>query len=137
MRVRPSRRCQVSCSACDKQRQGAGLALDLAYQQVDQTGLQQQADLAGRSLDRRPQVGFAHRAQQVQAGLDEAGEVRVGGQLAETVGAQGDDQRATLGMGGEGGEERGLFGRILAEGDGFLALVDHEHRHRTRRRKQR
>ena len=35
-------------------------------------------------------------------------------------------------MGGEGGEESRLFGRVLAQDDGFLALVDHEHRHRTR-----
>ena len=87
MRVRPSRRCQVSCKRVRQQRQGTWLTLDLAHQQIDETGLQQQADLASGSLDRRPQVGFAHRAQEVQARLDEAGEARVGGELAEPVGA--------------------------------------------------
>ncbi len=72
-----------------QQRQRSGLALDLAHQQIDQARLQQQTDLAGRTLDRRPQVGFAHRAQQMQSRLDETGEVRVGGQFAEAVGAQG------------------------------------------------
>ena len=91
-----------------QQRQGAGLALDLPNQQVDQARLQQQADLAGRTLDGGSQVGVAHGAQQVQAALDEAGEAGVGRELTEAVGAQRDDQRAALGVGGQGREERWL-----------------------------
>ena len=91
-----------------QQRERAGFALDLAYQQVDQAGFEQQAGLAGRPLDRGSQVGVAHGAQQVQPALDEPGEVRVRRQLAEAVGPQRDDQRAALGVRGEGGEERWL-----------------------------
>ena len=115
-----------------QQRQGAGLALDLPHQQIDQAGLQQQTGLAGGTLDRGTQVGFAHRAQQVQPGLDEPGEVRVGRQLAEPVGAQRDDQRAAFGVGGEGGEERRSRRRVVAQRDRLLALVDDEDRRRIR-----
>ena len=41
-----------------EQRQGAGVVLDLAHQQVDQAGLDQQARLPGRALDRLAQIAL-------------------------------------------------------------------------------
>ncbi len=117
-----------------QQRQRPGLALDLPYQQIDQAGLQQQPDLAGRTLDCGAEVAFAHRAQQVQAGLDETGEVGVGRQLAEPVGAQGDDQRARSAWAARAAKNDRLHGRVVAQGDRLLALVDHQDRRRTARR---
>ena len=119
-----------------QQGQGTGLALDLPHQQIDQPRLQQQADLAGGALDRRPQVAFAHGAQQMKPGFDDLYEVRMDRQLAQTVGAQGDDQRTPLCVCGEGGEEHGLGVRVVAERDRLLALVDHQHRRRTRMRER-
>ena len=117
-----------------QQGEGAGLACDLPYQQIDQARLQQQADLAGGTLDRGSQFAFAHGAQQMQPGLDESGEVGVGRQLAEAVGAQGDDHRTAFGVCGEVGEEHRSFSRIVAKGEHLLALVDHQDRPRPRRR---
>ena len=54
-----------------QQGQRAGVVLDLAYQQVDQTGLDQQSRLAGRSFDRGAQVFWC--SDQVQAAFDEPG----------------------------------------------------------------
>ena len=120
-----------------QQRQRPGLALDLAHQQVDQARLQQQPGLAGRTLDRGPQVGVAHRAQQVQSGLDETGEVRVADSSPSRSARSATTSGRVLGVGGEGGEERGLHRRVVAEGDRLLALVDHQDRRRTRRRQRR
>ena len=64
------------------------LALDLAGEEVDETGLEPQPRLGRGALDRQPQVGLGHRSQQVEAALDEPGELRVGGQLTEPVGPQ-------------------------------------------------
>ena len=52
--------------------------LDVLHQQLDQARLEQQAGLVGRSLDRGAQVGFVHRSQQVQPGLEKAGERTMG-----------------------------------------------------------
>ena len=117
-----------------QQRQRPGLALDLPHQQIDQTRLQQQADLAGGTLDRGPQVALAHRAQQMQPRLDEPGEPGWRGQLAKAIGAQRDDQRATFGVDGEARRRTPACGRVVAQGDRLLALVDDQDRHRTRRR---
>ena len=85
----------------------------------------------GRSLDGSPHVGLAHGAEQVHAGLDQAGEHGVGRQLTQAVGPQRHDQRAALGVRGQGGEESGLVAGVVAEGHGLLALVHHQHRRRS------
>ena len=62
-----------------QQRQCARLALDLPYQQIDETRFQQETGLTGRTLDRGAKVAFEHGAQQVQSGLDEPDEVGMAG----------------------------------------------------------
>jgi hypothetical protein len=119
-----------------QQGQGTRFAVHVLHQQLDQARLQQQPGLVGRSLDDRPQVGVAQGAEQVQAGLDQVSEAAVGGQLPQPVGPQGDDQWSPLGVGGERGEESGLFAGVIAEGQGLFTLVDHQHRCRPRHRKR-
>ena len=65
--------------------------------------------------------------------VDQTGELRVGRELSEPVGPKGNDEGSTLRVPGQRGEERGLLDWVITEGDGLLALVDHEHRRRTRR----
>ena len=73
-------------------------------------------------------------AEQVEALLHEAGELGVGGQLAEAVGAQRDDEPPAGGEVDQSGEERLPLGGRLGQGEGLLALVDDEHRPVPRRR---
>ena len=101
-----------------------GGALDLVVQQIDQTRLEAQPDLAGRSLDGGGEVLAAHRTEQVQAPLGDAGEATVGRQLAEVIGPDGQHQRPVGGPLGERGEERGPLVHVAAAGDRLLALVD-------------
>ena len=70
----------------------ARLALDVLHQQLDQPRFEQQPGLVGRPLDSRQQVGLAHGAQQVHAGLDQAGENLVRRQLTQAVGPQRDHE---------------------------------------------
>ena len=72
-----------------QQGQRPGRALDLAHEQVDQSRLEPQPGLGRRSLDGRCAARAGPMApEQVEAVLDEARELGVGGQLAEAVGAQ-------------------------------------------------
>jgi hypothetical protein len=116
-----------------QQGQGPRLALNLADQQLDQTGFEQQAGLVSRPLDGRPQVGLTHGTQQVETRLDEADKGGVGGQLPQPVGPQRHHQRGALGMRHQGGDEAGPLVRVAAQGERLLALIDHQHRGRTRR----
>ena len=77
-----------------EQRQRGRLALDLADQQVDQPRLEPQPGATGGALDGAAQVRLAHRAEQVQAVLEEPRDVRVRRQVAEVVGPQREHQRA-------------------------------------------
>ena len=88
-----------------EQRQRGRLTLDLADQQVDQARLEPQPGATGGALDRAAQVRLAHRAEQVEAVLEDARDVRVRRQVAEVVGAQREDQRAAgAHVGGQRGE---------------------------------
>ena len=117
-----------------QERERPWLGLDLPHQQLDEARFQQQPNLTSRALDGGPQVAGAHGVQQVQPGLEEAGEGRVSGHIAETVAAQSDDQRGALGMRGQRVEEPRLCRPVVAQGDRLLTLVDDEHRWRARRR---
>ena len=95
-----------------EQRQRGRLALDLADQQVDQTGLEPETGASGRPLDRAAELRLAHRPQQVHALLEHAREARVRRQVTEVVGAQRDDQRTTgTDMLDQSGEEPLPLGR--------------------------
>ena len=109
-----------------QQRQGAGLTLHLTHQHVDQTRLEQQPVLPGGCFDRRAQGGVVHRAEQVQASLDEPGKRGMGGEIAEPVGAQGHHQRPACRVLDERVEEARPLGGIVTERERLLALVDHE-----------
>lgn len=62
-----------------QQRQRGGLALDLADQQVDQPRFELEAGPARGPLNGAAQVGLAQRAEQVEAVLQDPGDVGVGG----------------------------------------------------------
>ena len=86
-------------------RQRGRLALDLADQQVDQARLEPQPGATGRTLDRAAQVRLAHRTEQVEAVLEDPGDVRVRRQVAEVVRPQREHQRAAgAHVGGQRGE---------------------------------
>ena len=78
-----------------QQREGAGLVQDLAEQEVDQTGFDQEPRLPGRTLDRGAQPGGVHGVEQVPAALQEAGELGLPGQLGRPVGPERHDQLAS------------------------------------------
>ena len=65
----------------------------------------------GRPLDCCPQLAVVHRPQQVQAALDQPGELRVRGDVAEAVGAHRDHQQGVLGVRDEGSKEPGSLAR--------------------------
>ena len=123
--------------AVREQRQGGRLALDLAQQQVHQPGLDDQPGLAGRSLDRGPEVVLAHRAEQVEAALDEAAERRVR-RRGRPSGRPGARRRRRASPGAPRArddpvQERRARSRVVAEREDLLALVDDEDRATVRR----
>ncbi len=108
-------------------RQGRRLPLGLVDEQVDETGLEPQAGPTGRSLDRSPDLLRSQGTEEVEAVLEDPGDVGEGREVAEVVGAQREDQPSPgAHVGGEGGEERGPLGVVVALGDGLLDLVDDE-----------
>ncbi len=117
-----------------QQREGTRCVLHVLHQKLDQAGLEQEPGLMGRSLDGRPQIGLAHRTEQIQTGFDQAGKHRVGGQLSQTVGPQRHHQRSPLGVQGQSREEAGLLAGVVAQGDCLLALVHDQRRSRARDR---
>ena len=95
-----------------QQREGAGLVQDLAEQEVDQTGFDQEPRLPGRTLDRGAQPGGVHGVEQVPAALQEAGELGLPGQLGGPVGSECHDQLASATAAHEGVEVGGaVLGR--------------------------
>jgi hypothetical protein len=66
----------------------AGLALHLAYEEVYESRLYYEAGLAGRSLDRGAQIVVRHGSEQVEPALDEPGEFRMPGDVAQVVRSQ-------------------------------------------------
>ncbi len=107
-----------------QQRERARLVLDLAHQQVDQAGLEQQPGLLRRSLDAGTELVGSHRSEQEQPLLDEPGERRVDGGLADPVRTQRQDQRSALRVISQGVEEPGSLIERLAQRDRLFALVD-------------
>ena len=67
-----------------------------------------------RPLDGGAQIGFVHRTEQVQAALDQPGELRVRRNVTQPVGAQRHHQRAALGVRDERGEEPRPFAGVVA-----------------------
>ena len=57
-----------------EQGEGAGLVLDLADEEVDQAGLDDQPGLPGGSFDGGAQLVGGHGGEDVQAAFDQAGE---------------------------------------------------------------
>jgi len=80
--------------------------------------------LRGRTFDGATQLVRSHGAEQVEPVLHEVGEIWMGSQLAEAVGAQGDDETSSVGEVDEPGEEPLTVRGALGEGQCFLALVD-------------
>ncbi len=89
-----------------QQREGAGLALAVAYEQVDEPVLELQACLLSGALDGLAQRVSRQRHDEVHAALGEPGERRISGQRGNVVTAHGDDDRGLLdGVAGEPGAE--------------------------------
>ena len=84
-----------------EQGEGAGLVLDLADEEVDQAGLDDQPGLPGGSFDGGAQLVGGHGGEDVQPAFDQAGEDGVGGDVSHPVGAEDQDQGRGLGVVGE------------------------------------
>ena len=108
-------------------RQRSRLTLHVADQEVDQAWLEPETRATRGALDGAPQVRFAHRAQQVQAVLEDARDVRVRRQVAEVVGTEREHKPAPgAHVGGQRGEVALPFGGVRAHRDRFLGLVHHQ-----------
>ena len=111
-----------------QQRHGAGLALGVTHEQVDQTLLDAQPRLLGRPLDGRAQSITGERADEVQALLDEPPEGLVRAEADQVVGSDRDDHgpdvasvRHQLAAGGPDRLRR------VSDREQLFELVDDEH----------
>ena len=107
-----------------EQGQGAGLVLDLADEEVDQAGFDDQPGLSGGSFDGGAQLVGGHGGEDVQPPLDQAGEDGVGGDVSHPVGAEHQDQWRGLGVVGEQLDEPVLLLVVVAQGEELFGLVD-------------
>ncbi len=108
-------------------RQPCRFALDLADHEVDEPGFESEAGTMGGALDRAPELRLAHRAEEVEPFLEDAGDVGVRRQVAEMVGAEREDERAPgTHVGGQCREERRPLGGVGAQREHLLDLVDHQ-----------
>ena len=115
------------------ERQCAGSTGDLADEQVDQPGFDQQPGLARRFLDGLAQRLLAHATEQVQAALDQPGEAGVDRHLRHPVGAHGHHHGpGTYRPARQLGEELAPLTLVATEREDLLALVDHQHVARRR-----
>ena len=103
------------------------VALDLADEQVDQSGLDQQPGLTGRSLDGGSQVVLVSSRRGGTASLDEPGETRVvaasPSRSARSATTTGPPVPAVEPV--EEGRARGV---VRTQREDLLALVHHQHR---------
>ena len=109
-----------------EQREGAGLVLDLADEEVDQAGFDDEPGLPGGSLDGGAQLVGGHGGEDVQPPLDQAGEDGVGGDVSHPVGPEHQDQWRGLGVVGEQLDEPVLLLVVVAQGEELFGLVDDE-----------
>ena len=109
-----------------QQGEGAGLVQDLAEQEVDQPGFDEEPRLPGRPLDRGPQPGGVHGVEQVPAALQETGQLGLRGELGRPVGAQRHDQLASASPADERVEVGGSMLGGDARREDLLQLVDDE-----------
>ena len=87
VRVRPSRRFQVSMRAWDSSGSAPGVPATSPTRRSTRPGFDQQSGLPRRLLDGLAQRLLAHATQEVEAALDQPGERRVGRHLRQPVGA--------------------------------------------------
>jgi hypothetical protein len=119
-----------------QQRQRAGSGYDVADHRRDQTGLEANTDLRGRTLDRLLQLGGGHRGHRQRARADDRPEPLVLQRAVVEIGAQRHDHPHDVLRARRAHEQRGepvaLLAR-LAERPELLELVDHEHELLARR----
>ena len=106
------------------QRESAWLVGDLTDQQVDQTWFDDQRGEARRFGDRFPKLCLGHAGEQVHAVLHDLGEPRMGGDVGEPIGPEGQDQRRHGGVIGQPGQERLPLGLVLTQREDLLTLID-------------
>ena len=109
-----------------EQGEGAGLVLDLADEEVDQAGLDDEPGLPGGSFDGFAQLVGGHGGEDVQAAFDQAGEGGVGGDVSHPVGPEHQDQWRGLGVVGEQLDEPVSLLVVVAQGEELFGLVDDE-----------
>jgi hypothetical protein len=111
-----------------QQRERARFAFGVAHQQVHEAGLQAQAGLVGRLLDRRPQRVAGQRRHQVQAALGEVAELGIDGEARQVVRPHHDHRRAVVaGDLGDPGADVAHDRRGAVEHEQLLELVDDQH----------
>ena len=109
-----------------EQGERSGLVLDLADEEVDQAGLDDQPGLPGGSFDGGAQLVDGHGGEDVQPPLHQAGEDGVGGDVSHPVGAEHQDQRSCFGVVGEQLDEPVLLLLVVAQREELFGLVDDE-----------
>ncbi len=109
-----------------EQGEGAGLVLDLADEEVDQAGFDDEPGLSGGAFDGFAQLVGGHGGEDVQAAFDQARELRLGGDVAHPVGPEHEHQGRRCGVVGEQLGEPLPFRVVVAQGEELFGLVDHE-----------
>ena len=105
-------------------------SLAVAHEQVDETGLDAQPDLGGRTFDRLAQPLAGERRDEVQTALGQPGEVDVDPEVGDVIGAYGQHHRSDVDCVGSQpvAERPRRVGGPFGEDEHLLELVDDEHR---------
>ena len=115
-----------------EQRQTARLALDVGDQRVRELGLDPQPGYLRGQLDRAPQLGAAHRADQHVAGTQQPRQLGIGRAAPVEVGAHGQQHERAAARIARGGHERvherGALALVTTRRERLLELIDrHDH----------
>ncbi len=114
-----------------EQRQGPRLTLDVVDQRVRQVGLDLQAGVTSRQLDRAAQLVAAHRPDGRLVGAEQPPQLRIGGAAAVEVRADGHEHdRSPARVARRSHQrvhERRTLALVAAGHEGLLELVDGEH----------
>ena len=114
-----------------EQGQGARLVAHVGDDRVDERALRLQVGPGCGQLDRPPELGPVHRADEHVPTAEELGEPRIRGAMPVEVRAERDKHEAApawivRGI-GERGEERDTLALVGSRGEELLELVDREH----------
>jgi hypothetical protein len=112
-----------------QQRQGAGLALGVAHQEIDETGFEAEPRLLGGAFDGGAQRIAGQGADQMQALFGEAGERGVDGEAGEMIGPHRHHHRRLVSrVCRHASAERSGGVGVAVEGEELLELIHDDHR---------